>query len=88
MRRRRRKARSRWNPWRYIDPQLAWKAAAGIGIWAGSVFGVSHKAGVENAQSTQATATIGVYAAEQVDSLREELRRTNRRVRRLEREAR
>lgn len=76
------------NVFRYIPPAVAWKAAAGIGIWAGSLVGVSHKAGVENAgavNGVEASATVAVYAAEQADSLRVDVARIRRRLAVLER---
>jgi len=88
LRRKPKKQRSRWNVFRYIDPSLAWKAAAGIGVWAGSLATVKHQGSVETAEATdaaQASASVAVYAAGQVDSLRAEVVRLKGRVSVLER---
>ena len=65
-------SRSPWDPFRYIEPGVFWKALLGVALLVGSLLGVQHKAGVENAEAVnhaQASAAVAVYAAEMVDSL-------------------
>lgn len=86
----RRKPRHALNPFRYIDPQTAWKAGAALAIYLGSLVGVSHKAGVETAQAVDqatASASIAIYAAEVADSLRVDVERLKRRIAVLEQAA-
>lgn len=81
--RKRRKRRHALNPIGWIESPAAKKIAAGVGIWAASLFTVQKKASVETAAAVdhaQASTSIAVYAAESVDSLRVDMERLRRRV--------
>lgn len=70
--RRSKKVRHPLNPFRWVDPSVAWKAATGLAIYLGSIAGVRQEAGVKSAaaESTAvAAASIGVNAQERIDRL-------------------
>lgn len=82
-----RKVRHPLNPFRWVEPGVAWKAAVGLSLWLGSLVGVSHKAGVESASAldhASASVSVAVYAAEMADSLRVDVERLRRRIAVLE----
>ena len=88
--RKRGKVRHPLNPFRWVAPDVAWKAAVAMALWLGSLVGVDRKgtARAEDAEAkADASASIAVFAAERIDSLESVVLRLRARVYVLERAA-